>query len=153
MLIWLLIVALLVIALFPDTPAAKTLRRYLIDEPARIIRESSLRALARAVLVALILAVCLAAAPEAVPLLLSAGDVGLAIELFAALALLAFSQDVLGPLKGLARLVRKGLNGFRTKFAAVRRLARRQRRRRSRPGKRRQDGDPGPGAWAGVALA
>ena len=76
-LFWLLVGALAVIVVFPETQVARTLRHSLVDEPARILREMTLRKLARGLLVVLVVAIAAAVAPEMLALMMSLGDVGL----------------------------------------------------------------------------
>jgi hypothetical protein len=146
-LFWLPVGALAAIVVFPETQIAATLRRSLVDEPARILREMTPRKLARGLLVVLVVAIVAVVAPEMLALMMSLGDVGLAIELFAALALLAINRDVTAPLKRLVR--------FSGRIAARARLAGRaprRQRRRTRPGKRPPPDEAGP-AWARPAIA
>jgi hypothetical protein len=149
--------ALSVIVLFPDTPTAKTLRHWLVDEPARLLREATLRKVARAILVFVALAIIAAAAPEFLALAMSFGDVGLAIELFGALALLAFNRNVAGALKRLARLARLMTSAVRRLVSTSRRRALRRRDRRTRTGKRPPGNDGSdsvrPPTWAHLAAA
>ena len=149
-LFWLLVGALAVIVVFPETQVARTLRHSLVDEPARILREMTLRKLARGLLVVLVVAIAAAVAPEMLALMMSLGDVGLAIELFAALALLAINRDVAAPLKRLARRAGQAAAHVRARLAG--RAPRRQRRRRIRPGKRPPTDEAGP-VWARPAVA
>jgi hypothetical protein len=157
MVFWLFVAALSIIVLFPDTPTAKTFRRWLVDEPARLLREATPRKIARAILVVVALAIIAAAAPEFLALTMSFGDVGLAIELFGALTLLALNRNVAGALKRLARLARLTTSTFRRLASTNRRRALRRRGRRTRAGKRPpgNDGsdDAGPPAWALLAAA
>ncbi|MEP7209663.1 MAG: hypothetical protein ABI740_02400 [Alphaproteobacteria bacterium] len=157
MIFWLFVAALSVIVLVPDTPTAKMLRHWLVDEPARLLREATPRKVARAILVVVALVIIAAAAPEFLALTLSFGDVGLAIELFGALTLLALNRNIAGALKRLARLARLMTSTVRMLVSAYRRRALRQRDRRTRTGKRppSNDGsdDAGPPAWAHLAAA
>jgi hypothetical protein len=148
-LFWLLVGALAAIVAFPETQIAATLRRSLVDAPARILREMTLRKLARGLLVILVVAIAAMVAPEMLALMMSLGDVGLAIELFAALALLAINRGVTAPLKRLALLAGRTAAHVRARVAG--RAPRRQ-RRRTRPGKRPPTDEAGP-AWARPAIA
>jgi hypothetical protein len=154
MIFWLLVTALSVIVLFPDTPTAKTLRHILVDEPARLIRETTPRKLAVGLLVGLLLVVAAVVAPEFLALVMSMGDVTLAIELLAAFALLSFNRSVLGTLKRVTGLAKRAASGARTLLLAGRRAAQRQRGRRTRTDKRPPSSDDaGPPAWADAAFA
>jgi hypothetical protein len=148
---WLLVAGLAIILLFPETPTASALRRWLIDEPARLLSETTPRKLARAIVISLVLIIVACAAPEFLALMLSFGDVGLAIELFGALALLSFNQKVVGALKRILRAANDAAAAVCEVILATRPRGR-ERRRRARRGKRPPGDDARPPAWAEFAF-
>ena len=149
---WLLVAGLAIILLFPETPTAKTLRRWLIDEPARLVKETTPRKLARAIMISIVLIIVASMAPEFLALMLSFGDVGLAIELIAALALLALNQNVIGALKRLVRLTNQMASFARGVILAVQPRGR-ARRHRTRRDKRPPGDDARPPAWLKYGFA
>ena len=149
---WLLVAGLATILLFPETPTAKTLRRWLIDEPARLVRETTPRKLARVIMISIVLIIVASVAPEFLALMLSFGDVGLAIELFAALVLLALNQNIVSALKRLVRLTNQTGSFSRGVILAVR-PGGRERRRRTRRDKRPPGDDARPPAWSKYGFA
>ena len=84
--------------------------------------------------------------------MLSFGDVGLAIELFAALALLALNQNVIGALKRLVRLTNQTASFARGVILAVQPRGR-ERRHRTRRDKRPPGDDARPPAWLKYSFA
>ena len=149
---WLLVVALALIVLFPDTPTAMVLRRWLIEAPARLLREITPRKLARALMIGVVVIIVASVAPEFLALMFSFGDLGLAIELFGALALLAFERTIYAALK---RLVRSADRIASVVSGLIRRphASGRHRASRTRRAKRPPSGEAEQPDWGDFVLA
>ena len=149
---WLLVFALSLIVLFPDTPSATVLRRWLIDAPARLLREMTPQKFAKALMIGVVVIIVASVAPEFLALMFSFGDVGVAMELFGALALLAFQRNVYAVLKVLTQSAHRITSIL---WGAIRgpRPSGRQRSGRTRRAKRPPSDDAEPPSWGDFELA
>ncbi|WP_421736241.1 hypothetical protein [Caulobacter sp.] len=158
MLVLILCAALAVMMIFPDTPTGKTLRRLLVEAPARTLSRLTpghlliaLALIGMSVLVAALfetegLRLLGMALPEGLAWL-AAFDVATFLDIFAAAAMIAATAR-LRALQDLARSARTWARSLASRIPRTPRRAGRGRRRRSpRPGSPPAKGDDGEGAW------
>jgi hypothetical protein len=156
MLILLLCAAIAVMALWPDTPAGRVLRRWLVEAPARRLRPGVL--IFGAVLLVVVTAalafggsdgfVVAAQAPEAIGWFVTF-DIGTYIDVLLVAWLLGASVRIAPTLEGLGSGLARIAEAFVGRIAARARAPRQARRVRRRAPPPTDDGR----GWAGWSLA
>ena len=148
-----LVMAVFVIALFPKTPVARRLRRWLIVDPAAFLSALTFKRIVRGALILPVLVLMALTAPELLALTLSFGDAMILAEVIAAMSVLAITGAARRP---MALLKRAGAGLLDLCGKVVAEPVRRFRERRSRSAEQMhlsdRGDDPEPGVF-GAALA
>lgn len=140
------LMCLALIGLFPETPAAKRLKRVLIVRPAELLSALTPKRAARWGLALTVVVLAAVAAPELFALMAAMGDLTIAADIMIALSVGVLAAQVRDPLARLRRLGR-GIGACARRISAIAARPRQPRRRRSAEasrGRRRDDPEPGP---------
>lgn len=130
-----LLLVMAVMAIFPETPLARHLRRLLVEAPAKLLSETTFKQAVLGILSSLTVAAIFILAPEIFALLAAIGDVSVLVDVILLVSALGIRSSLQNAYRRARDTIAAATGVLGCAFQKARRLARVRDKRRRKPGK------------------